>query len=141
MRRGGEAGEVADSETLRIDRWLWATRWFKTRALAAEAVSGGRVHLNGQRVKPARAVRGGDQLEISLEGCGRVIEVLDVPLRRGPASEARRCYRESEASVARFAAWQEARRLQALSVVRPAARPDKKQRRDLMALARQYGRR
>lgn len=140
-RGRGVADQDVASDALRIDRWLWCARWFKTRGLAALAVTGGRVHLNGQRVKPARAVKPGDRLQISQDGCERELAVLGIPERRGPAAEARRCYAESEASAARFAAWQESQRLQALGAVRPGGRPDKKQRRDLLAFARVQGRR
>ena len=130
----------AAAETGRIDRWLWCARLYRSRSLAAAAVGGGRVHLNGVRVKPARPVRAGDHLRLSLGGRDLEVEVLAIPLRRGPASEARRCYAETAASAARGVAWQAQQRLAALAVPRPEARPDKRERRELRELARRQGR-
>lgn len=83
---------------VRIDKWLWAARFFKTRAQAGQAVSGGLVHLNGERVKPAKEIRTGDRLEITKSEDRYVLEVLALAERRGPASVARELYRESEES-------------------------------------------
>ncbi|MBS0375439.1 MAG: hypothetical protein JSR73_12755 [Proteobacteria bacterium] len=132
---GGPAG------TLRLDRWLWCVRLYKTRSLAAAAVSGGHVHLNGARAKPARPVRPGDRLRLAHGGLDRELTVRAIPARRGPAPEARACYAESAESLARAAALAGAQRLAALTTPRPEGRPDKKARRDLLALARRQGRR
>jgi ribosome-associated heat shock protein Hsp15 len=88
-------------EPVRIDKWLWAARFYKTRGLAIEAVKGGRIALNDERVKPSKDVRAGDRIEISL-GQGRRIELVVRALsaRRGPAKEAALLYEETEASVA-----------------------------------------
>jgi ribosome-associated heat shock protein Hsp15 len=134
-------GGAAGAATLRIDRWLWCVRLYKTRALAAAAVSGGHVHLNGVRAKPARPVRPGDRLRLALGGLDRELTVRAIPSRRGPAPEARACYDESADSLARAAALGSAQRLAALTTPRPEGRPDKKARRDLLALARRQGRR
>ena len=75
---GAEGGGTA----LRIDRWLWCTRLFKSRPLAAEAVAGGKVHVNGQRVKPAHNLRAGDQVTISRPGYAFECEVLKLPFSR-----------------------------------------------------------
>ncbi|HUO95123.1 MAG TPA: S4 domain-containing protein [Steroidobacteraceae bacterium] len=128
-------------QRLRLDRWLWCARFYKSRSLAAAAVAGGHVHLNGARVKPAHVVRVGDALTLTLGGRDRDLEVSAIPERRGPATEARRCYRESEASLARGARQAEAQRLAALTTPRPDGRPDKKERRALYELARRHGRR
>ncbi|MGB8437426.1 MAG: RNA-binding S4 domain-containing protein, partial [Burkholderiales bacterium] len=85
-------------DRLRIDKWLWAARFFKTRSLAAQAVEGGRIQLNGQRVKPAREVKPGDELVIHIGALEWVIEVRTLSSRRGPAPEAQALYAESEAS-------------------------------------------
>ncbi|MBS0396088.1 MAG: RNA-binding S4 domain-containing protein [Proteobacteria bacterium] len=136
-----EAGGAEGAEALRVDRWLWCARLYKSRSLAAAAVSGGHVHVNGQRVKPARAVRPGDRLLVSRDGFERELEVRAIPARRGPAPEARACYEESEASRARGEQLAAAHRLAAASVPRPQGRPGKKDRRELLALARRQGRR
>lgn len=134
----GQPGAAAAG--LRIDRWLWCVRLYKTRSLAAAAVNGGRVHLNGARAKPSRAVQPGDVLTLALGGRDIELSVAALPTRRGPAPEAHACYQESAASVARGTVWQAQQRLAALAVPRPAVRPDKKERRQLIDLARRQGR-
>ena len=89
-----------DREKLRIDKWLWAARFFKTRSLAAEAVDGGKVKINGVRVKPAKAVNVGDELHIHQGRFEFVITVLGLAARRGPACEAVKLYQESAESRA-----------------------------------------
>jgi len=83
---------------MRLDKWLWAARFFKTRALASEAVDGGKVHLNGQRTKPGKNVKIGSQLQIHKGGLEWQIEVMVLPAQRRPASEAQGFYNEDEAS-------------------------------------------
>jgi ribosome-associated heat shock protein Hsp15 len=121
----------------RIDKWLWCVRFYKSRAQASEAVAGGKVHLNGERVKPAHLVRIGDRLEISLGAATRELHVALLPERRGPAPEAARCYEETHASIARRARLKEQHALAAAFAPRPETRPDKRQRRRLMKLRRQ----
>jgi ribosome-associated heat shock protein Hsp15 len=121
----------APDEPMRIDRWLFFVRLFKSRSLASEAVSGGRVHLNAERVKPAHAVRIGDQIAFSRGTVPFDCEVTGLPLRRGPAPQAAACYRESEASVARRAQFAERMRTATAFAPRPDSRPDKHERREL----------
>lgn len=121
----------AADEPMRIDRWLFFVRLFKSRSLASEAVSGGRVHLNGERVKPAHALRVGDQIAFSRGTVTFDCEVTGLPLRRGPAPEAAACYRESEASVARRAQFAQRMRTATAFAPRPDNRPDKHERREL----------
>ena len=85
----------------RLDKWLWCARFFKTRSLAAQAVTGGRVHLNGERVKAAHVVRIGDRISLNLDGSNALFDVLGLPERRGPAPEARKHYAETPESAAR----------------------------------------
>jgi ribosome-associated heat shock protein Hsp15 len=125
-----------DAENFRLDKWLWQCRFYKTRALATAAISGGKVHLNAERVKPAHRVRIGDRLMLSLQGAAAEFEVLGLPARRGPAAEAQTHYRETPASAQRRAQLREQQRLADLSRPRPAARPDKRERRHLMRLQR-----
>ena len=132
-----ETGRVAGSglptapPTLRIDRWLWAARFFKTRSSAAAAVSGGKVHLNGQRTKPAKAVRAGDRLDVRRGDSRWEITVLATAERRGPASEARMLYEEVAESVKRRVREREARRERRLAAAAGAGRPTKRDRRML----------
>jgi ribosome-associated heat shock protein Hsp15 len=120
----------------RIDRWLWCARFFKTRALATQAVNGGRVHLNGERVKPAHQVRIGDCISLTLGGLQATFDVLGLPDRRGPAPEARQLYSEQPASLERRARHRELHRLADQTRPRPATRPGKRDRRRLVRLQR-----
>ena len=86
------------TERLRIDKWLWVARFFKTRSLATDAVEGGKVHLNGVRVKPAKTLNPGDTLEIRIGPFQFIIVVCGFTPRRGPASEAIKLYQETEES-------------------------------------------
>ena len=91
---------MSAEDKLRIDKWLWAARFFKTRALAADAVESGKVLVNEVRVKPAKTVAAGDVLDIRLGQFRFEVEVLALSGKHGPASEAQKLYRESEASRA-----------------------------------------
>ena len=118
----------------RLDRWLFAVRLFKSRILAAEAVAGGRVHVNGERVKAAREVRPGDQVSFVRGTVEFECVVARIPLRRGPAAEAVRAYEESAASVARAAEFRVRMRLAAALTPRPRERPGKHERAQLRRL-------
>ncbi len=123
---------MAESGRTRLDRWLWYARFFKTRALARVAVEGGRVHVGGARVKPGRAVRVGDRLEIQRGEERFEVTVVAPGERRGPAGEAQALYAESEASAARRA--EEAAQRRAMRASEPrGGRPDKRDRRRLRA--------
>jgi ribosome-associated heat shock protein Hsp15 len=87
---------------MRIDKWLWAARFYKTRSAATDAVLGGRVHLNGARAKPAKDVQPGDEIELTVGVVRRVVEVLALSDKRGTATVAATLYRETlESSAAR----------------------------------------
>jgi ribosome-associated heat shock protein Hsp15 len=122
-------------DRLRIDRWLWATRFFKTRSLAAQAVAGGRVQVNGERVKPAKDLKPGDELVIHIGGLEWIVEVRELAARRGPAAEARRLYDEREESRARRQAILDARRLAPEPSLGLRGRPTKRDRRQLKRFA------
>jgi len=118
------------TEKFRIDKWLCAARFFKTRSLAADAVECGKVHVNEARVKPAKAVALGDMLTINIGQKQYVVEVLALSSRRGPASEAQKLYRETEASRQR----REAIAAQLKSQPQPfffKGRPTKRDRREI----------
>ncbi|HHH43527.1 MAG TPA: RNA-binding protein [Gammaproteobacteria bacterium] len=119
------------AESVRIDKWLWAARFYKTRSLAAQAVDGGKVQLNGARVKRARALSTGDRLEIHKGGYEYRIEVLALSQRRGPAKVAQTLYEESAQSIEKRAALSEQHRLAAATTPHPQRKPDKKARRQL----------
>ena len=123
----------------RVDKWLWCTRFFKTRSLAAQAVSGGKVHINGERVKPAHNLRAGDRLSLMLNGVLAEFDVVGLPARRGPAAEAQKSYAEVPGSVERRAKMREAHRLADLSRPRSEGRPDKRDRRRLVKFQREQG--
>ncbi|MEM9304075.1 MAG: RNA-binding S4 domain-containing protein [Pseudomonadota bacterium] len=117
---------------LRLDKWLWAARFFKTRTLARAAVEGGKVHLNDARVKPARQVRVGDLLSITRGRVHFEVEVVALSDRRGPAPEAQALYAETRASVERREREAEERRQRREALAnRDGGRPSKKDRRDL----------
>ncbi len=120
----------------RLDQWLWYTRFYKTRSLATAAIAGGRVHLNGERVKPAHRVRCGDRISVNLQGIVAEFDVLGLPERRGPAVEAARNFAETVPSVERRAILREQHRLADQSRPRPPLRPDKRDRRRLVRLQR-----
>jgi ribosome-associated heat shock protein Hsp15 len=121
------------SDRLRVDKWLWVARIVKTRSLAAEAVKGGRVQLNGQRVKPSREVAAGDRLEITIGQVRRTVVVLGVAQRRGPASEAELLYEETAESRAARERQTAERRLAPPPGADLGARPTKRDRRRLQA--------
>lgn len=86
---------------MRLDKWLWAARFFKTRKLAVEAINGGKVHLNGQRTKPGKEIQSGSQLRIHKGSLEWEIEIKVLPKQRRPASEAVLFYAESEESISK----------------------------------------
>jgi ribosome-associated heat shock protein Hsp15 len=122
--------------THRLDKWLWYTRFYKTRTVATAAINGGRVHVNAERVKPAHRVRIGDRLSLSLQGIVAEFEIVGLPQRRGPATEAQSYYLETPQSVERRSHWREQQRLAQRSRPRSDGRPDKRDRRRLMRLQR-----
>ena len=121
-------------ETLRIDKWLWAARFFKTRSEASKACELGRIQSNGREAKAARDVKPGDMLHIRNEGGDFEIEVLQLSSTRGPAATAQTLYRETEASRTARAKVAEERKAMFDSGGTPAARPNKQDRRNINKL-------
>jgi ribosome-associated heat shock protein Hsp15 len=118
--------------SVRMDKWLWAARFFKTRALAARACELGRIQSNGQPAKPAREVRVGDMLRVSNEGGDFQVEVLLLSEVRGPASVAQTLYRETEASRELRAKVAAERKAMNQFEELPAGRPSKRDRREII---------
>jgi ribosome-associated heat shock protein Hsp15 len=119
------------SERLRIDKWLWAARFYRTRSLAAAAVEAGQVRVGGERVKPSRAVHAGETIEVRKAGLAWTVEVTGIDDRRGSATDAAQLYRESEDSRAAREGEVARRRAAAASAPPPPGRPTKRDRRKL----------
>ena len=130
------AAPAAPATRVRIDKWLWAARFFKSRGLATEAVAGGRVHVNGVRVKPSKEIHAGDTVEVSVGELQWTVVVAGVADKRGPARVAATLYDEKPESVA-----ERERRALERRLARPpgadlGARPTKQDRRRMDALRR-----
>ncbi|MGE5623307.1 MAG: RNA-binding S4 domain-containing protein [Bacillota bacterium] len=119
------------SDSIRIDKWLWAARFFKTRSLATDAVDGGKVRLNGERVKPARGVKVGDTLDIDNGSTEWEVVVQGLADKRGSASVAQTLYTETEASIARRQAKAEQRKFFREPGETIKGRPTKRDRRQI----------
>ena len=130
-----------DHGRVRIDKWLWAARFFKTRSLAAEAIAAGKVEVNGDRVKPAKLLQIGDEVSIRSGPYVHVVHVRGLSERRGPATVAATLYEESPESVAARAKLAEQLRMApAAFVYEEKGRPTKRDRRDLDRFRDEHGR-
>ena len=123
--------EQAQRQKLRLDKWLWAARFFKTRSLAKAAIDGGKVHLGGNRVKVSREICVGDVLQIRQGWDEKIVQITALSDQRRGAPEAQQLYRETEDSVERRLAEAAARKAAGGMIDRPAHRPSKKQRRQI----------
>jgi len=128
--------DIQQAEQQRLDKWLWAARFFKTRKLAADAVSGGKVHVNGARVKPSRTIKVGDNLEISSGQFEFKITIEALNKHRRPASEAKLLYSESEESVAKRQEMAQQLKILHANMPHCEKRPSKKQRRQIVRFKR-----
>jgi len=122
---------------LRLDKWLWAARFFKTRALAKTAIENGKVYYEGQRPKVSRTVAVGALIQITQGWDVKEVEVLALSSQRGPAVEAQKLYQETKTSLERRQATAENRRLTGAATQAPVQRPDKKSRRQIHRFKRQ----
>ena len=120
--------------TVRIDRWLWAARFFKTRSLANSAVEGGKVHVDGKRVKPSKELRPSQTLEIRRGDLVQTVVVRELSQQRGPATEAQALYAETSESIELREQRKSTRRMERAGLTVPSSRPDKKDRRALAQL-------
>lgn len=128
--------EMAE-DRVRIDKWLWAARFFKTRSMAAQAVTGGKVHVNGARIKPARMVQPGEELRIRRGELEFIVIVQAVSDKRRPAKEAQLLYVETEESIRQRENTREQKRLEAADrMYGPMKRPDKRERRKIRKFTR-----
>jgi ribosome-associated heat shock protein Hsp15 len=125
------AESAGASPRVRLDQWLWAARFYRTRSLAAQAIDAGQVRLRDERVKPAHPVRAGDVVSVRRQGLAWVVDVVAVADRRGNATAAALLYREQKASVAASAEEALQRRAAAAAEPRFAGRPTKRERRKL----------
>lgn len=119
------------SDSLRIDRWLFYCRFFKTRGKATTAVTGGHVRINGERTTPGTRVKCGDQIDLVRERLAYSLEVVSIPSRRGPASEAQACYVEDEKTVQKREEQLTTLRQDRMLMPKTEGRPDKHTRRKL----------
>ena len=132
------ASTKAPLTSLRIDKWLWAARFFKTRSLATKAIHAGHIKLNGNTVKPARELRPGDMLDLAIGEEKWTVEVLGLNDLRRPASEAQQLYAETVESRERRAAAKEAHRLAPTPGSDLRGRPTKKARRQIRGFNESY---
>lgn len=125
---------MTTNNTVRLDKWLWAARFYKTRALARQMIQSGKVHYNGQRTKPSKLVEVGALLKLRQGFDSKEIEVLALSDQRRGAPEAQLLYQETPASVEKREQNAQARKLNAMYNPHPQGRPDKKQRRQLIKM-------
>ena len=119
-------------EPVRLDKWLWAARFYKTRSMAREMIDGGKVHYNGQRTKPGKIVELHALVKLRQGNEERTIEILEISSQRRGAPEAQLLYRETAESIEHREKIALARKMNALTMPHPERRPDKKERRTLL---------
>ncbi len=136
MRYEGVLPMEANNEAIRLDKWLWAARFFKTRSMATTAINGGRVHVNGNRVKAARNVAVGDRLRITIGFMEFNITVLALAKFRRPAKEASLLYVESDESIKAREEQRELRRMANAGFAGPVKKPSKRDRRKIKSFTR-----
>ena len=124
---------------IRLDKWLWAARFYKTRNIAKEAIDGGKVHLNGSRCKPGKEPKVGDELRLRVGWDEKTVIVRVLSDKRQKAEVAQQLYEETANSIARREASAEQRKALRGATPRPERRPDKKQRRDIMKQKADFG--
>lgn len=128
---------MSELEKLRIDKWLWAARFYKTRSIASDAVNGGKVHLNNERVKAAKAVKVGDVLKIRKGNDAWTVRIVSLFEKRRQASLAQTMYEETEESIKQREEGQASRRAMNAGMVATSRRPSKKDRRHIIRFKRE----
>jgi ribosome-associated heat shock protein Hsp15 len=135
------ADDMAGAGRVRVDKWLWAARFFKTRSLAVEAIEGGKILVAGERVKPAKLLQAGDVISVRLGPYDHVVTIRATSERRGPASVAATLYEETAASrAAREKLAEQLRMAPAAFVYEDKGRPTKRDRRELDKFREKKGR-
>lgn len=126
--------KLSEAPQVRLDKWLWAARFYKTRTVAADAVNGGKVHMNGERVKPSRLVQMGDYLEIRRGHCAFSVTVILISKQRRPAKEAQMMYEETKQSIEARHVMQDHLKVESLYMRKERHRPNKQERRALLKM-------
>lgn len=139
MHRQSGSTRVDQSGSMRLDKWLWCARWYKSRGLARDAIGNGRVREHGRRIKPARSIRPGDRLEIRRGPFTYVLTITSLATTRLPAREAAGLYEEHPDSIASREQLAMEMKTDKARVPRPRARPDKRERRELIRFIRERG--
>ena len=128
--------DLPEESSQRLDKWLWAARFYKTRSLAVEAINGGKVHLNHHRVKPSRTIKPNDVLTVSKPPYEHVVTVIGLAKQRRPASEAQLLYQETEDSIAKREQLKQQLHDQPLGFRHDKGRPNKRDRRHIIKFTR-----
>ena len=123
---------------MRIDKWLWAARFYRTRSIASAEVDAGHVDVNGDRAKPSKALKAGDELRIRVRHDTFIVHVQELSEHRGPAAQAQRLYEETAESRAERERLREMRRLAPTPAYEEGGRPTKRDRRDMAKVKRRY---
>ncbi|GKX50731.1 ribosome-associated heat shock protein Hsp15 [Budvicia aquatica] len=126
------SAKITEEPEIRLDKWLWAARFYKTRAIAREMVDGGKVHYNGQRAKPSKLVEVGAEIRLRQGNDEKTVRIAALSIQRRGANEAQQLYTETAESITKRESVSQARKLNALTMPHPERRPDKKERRDLI---------
>ncbi|AMO58746.1 tRNA synthetase RNA-binding protein [Endozoicomonas montiporae] len=139
MSQSRNKSDHQSDSKIRLDKWLWAARFYKTRNIAKEAIDGGKVHLNGSRCKPGKEPKVGDELRLRVGWDEKTVIVRALSDKRQKAEVAQQLYEETSNSIARREASAEQRKALRGATPRPERRPDKKQRRDIMKQKADFG--
>ncbi|WP_428241226.1 ribosome-associated heat shock protein Hsp15 [Gynuella sp.] len=129
---------MTDQKSIRLDKWLWAARFYKTRSIAKDAIEGGKVHYNGARTRPSRAVELEATIRLRVGWDEKTIIVQELSDQRRGAPEAQKLYQETEESVQKRQVAAQARKDMNQSILAPEKRPSKKQRRDILKIKHDY---
>ena len=139
MKRNKKPSDSTAAEKIRLDKWLWAARFYKTRALATEAIKGGKVHLNGQRFKPSHNAEVGQIIRIKKDSIEQTVVIRALSGRRGPASVAQTLYEETDESIAQREKHSQARKAMFEGMPQyTVKRPSKKDRRKIIRFKQEH---